>query len=66
MATQSYVGTVKAPPFPSDLDWLNTNDALHIDDPGGQHLGIEWVRMIDLLGISGRALQDYGCHYPYA
>jgi hypothetical protein len=36
MAIESYVGQVRAPEFPADLDWLNVSRPLSIQDLRGR------------------------------
>ena len=36
MSPQKYVGTVNAPDFPSDLDWLNTDEPVSMKDLRGK------------------------------
>ena len=36
MAVQSYLGTVRAPEFPTGLDWLNVKRPLTLGDLGGR------------------------------
>ncbi len=36
MATQSYVGSVRAPEFPAGLDWLNVSRPLRLQDLRGR------------------------------
>ncbi len=34
--SQQFVGTVRAPDFPPDLDWLNTQRPITLDDLKGK------------------------------
>ncbi len=36
MATQSFTGTVNAPEFPDDVEWVNTDRALSMADLRGK------------------------------
>jgi hypothetical protein len=36
MSPRSYAGSVNAPDFPADLDWVNTDKALSLKDLRGK------------------------------